>query len=121
MQIAAPEATESQPLHSRTRLFLVLGAVTLSLLIVAAVVLWDHYKIALSNDYRAGYAAVAAQTPPGNASPESPCLSAVHTAYPGQSMDGQLPESVTAFLAGCSDRLQGRTSNPWRLHNYMHL
>jgi hypothetical protein len=121
MQIAVPEATKPQARHSRTRLFLVIVAVTFALLGVAAVAVWDHYKIALFNDYRAGFAAAAAQGHTGAASTDSPCLSAVHTAYPGQSMDGQLPENVTAFLAGCSDRLQGRTSDPWRLHNYMHL
>ena len=120
MQIAVPEATKPQARHSRTRLFVVIGAVAFALLGVVAVAVWDHYKIALFNDYRAGYAAASAQGSPAP-STDDPCLWAVHTAFPGQSMDGQLPENVTAFLAGCSDRLQGRTSDPWRLHNYMHL
>ena len=59
MQVSAPEVpTTPQIRGTRTRLILIVVVLTLGLLALAAAAFWNHYKIGLFSEYRAGYASV---------------------------------------------------------------
>ena len=123
MQVSAPELpTASRILETRpTRRILIVVVLTLGLLSLAAAAFWNHYKIGLFSEYRAGYASVAPEAATGAAFTFDPCLAAMRSVFPRQPVDGVWPEDVTAYFTGCSDRLRGLTADPWRLHNYLHL
>ena len=122
MQVSAPELPSTPRIReTRTRLIIIVLALTLALVSLAVAAFWNHYKIGLFSEYRAGYASVVPEAAPGATFTFDPCLSAMHNVFPHQPVDGVWPEDVTAYFTGCSDRLRGLTADPWRLHNYLRL
>ena len=106
----------------RRRLWLGLGValVVVGLVAVVASAWRAHFMVALFDEYRAGYAAVAPAASPDDID-SAVCDAAVRAAYPTVDLTSGTawPDEPGAYWHGCVDRLIGAPADVWSLRGEM--
>ncbi len=99
--------------------WVVVGALILAL-VVGLVVVRYYYRADLFDAYRAGYAAVEADTNPSDGWEDSRCDEPLAAAYPGVVHNWpDLTDSQRAFMIGCTQKIRGLDASPWGLHSVL--
>jgi hypothetical protein len=98
------------PWSWRARLFVIAASLAV-LLVVAAVYVWHHYKLAALDDYRSGHALGSLWRLEEEA--ERDCKKSGTLLYGANTMESPRSPGYPAFVAGCQDGLRGEPAVSW--------